>query len=365
MIPAISGAIGPLGPARVERLADLGSARALGAQAGATGAIAGSRALAASAARCRTRSTRSSRPRPTATDRRPAARDRPGHRPDAGGDRGRERVARDAARLADPDQARRGRRPRSSRRRCRPMPAPPTRDQALAPRLGDDRRRRRGRGRVPRPDLPDGLGAELLDPADRSRPGPDRQDHEHARHQGHHLPAPEQRHRARGRVGQDAPRRASRSRPPGCSSSQPARASRCSTSSSSAPSNFQQQITYQRALEGQLAPDDREHPGRLLGAGAARPAQPPGPAVRRQRPSPSTAAVLLSGSTVARSGRGQGHRPAGRLERPEPARRQGDDHRRHGTAAVADSRRGRRRRHLAARQAGSAGAATTRRWRPR
>ena len=71
--------------------------------------------------------------------------------------------------------------------------------------------------------------------------------------QGHRLPDPEQRHRAR-RDSQARRRRpASRWPRPACWARPRSPGWSCSTTSSSAPRNFQQQITYQRALEGQLA----------------------------------------------------------------------------------------------------------------
>src|ERR1700761_8829273 len=91
-------------------------------------------------------------------------------------------------------------------------------------------------------------------------------------------------------------------------------------------SNFQQQITYQRALEGQL------------GAGAARAAQPPGPALLRQ-----LAVVQRGGAAVglrhARPQLRQGHRAARRLQRSGSAAQQGHDHRLLRHAAVAQLRR--------------------------
>ena len=47
-------------------------------------------------------------------------------------------------------------------------------------------------------------------------------------------------------------------------------------------SNFQQQVTYQRALQGQLERDDRQRAGRLGRAGRARPAQRAEPGLRRK-----------------------------------------------------------------------------------
>ena len=97
------------------------------------------------------------------------------------------------------------------------------------------------------------------------------------------------------------PRRASRSPAPGVlATSSPA--SRCSTTSSSAQSNFQQQVTYQRALRGPARPDDRAASTASPAPGRPRPAQHPGPALRRPEPAPpprpccSAAATLDAGA---------------------------------------------------------------------
>ena len=111
-------------------------------------------------------------------------------------------------------------------------------------------------------------------------------------------------------------------------------------------SNFQQQITYQRALEGQL---DQTIEG-IQGVSSAQ--------VQLVLPNPqdqlfsdssqsSSAAVLLSNSTTLDPNSVKGIAQLVALERPRPGAEQGDDHRRLGNAAVAELRRLERRRHAA------------------
>ena len=110
-------------------------------------------------------------------------------------------------------------------------------------------------------------------------------------------------------------------------------------------STFQQQIAYQRALEGQIA----QTIGQIDGiSGAQVQLTLPKDDLFADEKQPATAAVLLNADSstldpaaVAR------HRLAGLLQRAEPQARQRDDHRRVGLDAVAP---GRRRRRQAARR---------------
>ena len=101
---------------------------------------------------------------------------------------------------------------------------------------------------------------------------------------------------------------------------------------------------------GSARPDDRADPGHRLRHREPRPSQPAGPAVRRQQPELERlgAAVRLR---QPRPERGQGHRRAGRLERPGPVRPEGHDHRLERGAAVAGLGRERRRRRPTSQQA--------------
>ena len=124
-------------------------------------------------------------------------------------------------------------------------------------------------------------------------------------------------------------RRGSRSPQPACSASAArSPASSCSNSSQLGASNFQQQVTYQRALEGQLDQTIEQIQGVELRAGPARAAQPAGPAVRRQlavRPAPPCCCPTPARSTRARSRASPSSSPpASRACSPK-----GDDHRLH------------------------------------
>ena len=174
------------------------------------------------------------------------------------------------------------------------------------------------------------------DPDDRSGPRPDRQDHEHAGHQGNLLPAAEQRHRARGPVRQDSagPRRAGNRRSARTALS--SRASRCSTSSSSARATSSSRSPTSgrsRASSRRRSRASRACPRRRCSScfPIPRPScSPTTPAVDRRR-----APFRID---LARPVRRQGDRATGRIERAEPAHGQGDDHGLHGSAAVADRR---------------------------
>ena len=167
------------------------------------------------------------------------------------------------------------------------------------------------------------------------RPGADRQDHRRARRAGHRLRAAQQRHRARRREG--AGRAGARSRSPtqGVSSAAArSRASSCSTSRSSAPPHFQQQVTYQRALEGEIANTIGQVEGVTGAQVAAR-------AARRTTSSPTsrtpaTAAVMLGNAAdTLEPGAVRGIAQLVASSRQGPQDRQRHDHRRHRPAAVA------------------------------
>ena len=117
-------------------------------------------------------------------------------------------------------------------------------------------------------------------------------------------------------------------------------------------STFQQQIAYQRALEGQIA----QTIGQIDGiSGAQVQLTLPKDDLFADEKQPATAAVLLNAdSTDARSRRRPRHRLAGLLQRAEPQARQRDDHRRVGLDAVAPGRRRRRRRRPASKPAAEA-----------
>ncbi len=108
-------------------------------------------------------------------------------------------------------------------------------------------------------------------------------------------------------------------------------------------SNFQQQVTYQRALQGQLDETIDSVQGVSGAQVDARAAELPEPDLRR-KPERVLGRGAAVGNQRARSGLGARDRAAGRLERARPAAEQGHDHRRLGPAAVAAGRR-RRGRH--------------------
>ena len=102
-------------------------------------------------------------------------------------------------------------------------------------------------------------------------------------------------------------------------------------------STFQQQIAYQRALEGQIA----QTIGQIDGiSGAQVQLTLPKDDLFADEKQPATAAVLLNAdSDRDRSRRHPRHRLAGLLQRAQPQALQRDDHRRVGLDAVAAGRR--------------------------
>ena len=114
-------------------------------------------------------------------------------------------------------------------------------------------------------------------------------------------------------------------------------------------SNFQQQITYQRALEGQLDTTIEQIQG-VDSAQVNLVLPNPQAQLFADNSQPATASVLLSDSGNLDPSAVRGIAESGRLERAGPAARQSDDHRRHRPAAVADVGERLRRLHL---QAGS------------
>ena len=92
-------------------------------------------------------------------------------------------------------------------------------------------------------------------------------------------------------------------------------------------SNFQQQVTYQRALQGQLEETIDSVQG-VSGAQVELVLPSSQNQIFGENQSASSAAVLLSGTTSLDSELGTGDRAAGHLERPRPAAEQGHDHRR-------------------------------------
>ena len=113
---------------------------------------------------------------------------------------------------------------------------------------------------------------------------------------------------------------------------------------------------------GRDRPHDRQRPGRLLAAGAARAAR--GRPVRRRGDPGHGRGHARQLGRHARARRRARHRPARRLVREGPQDRERHDHRRLGLAAVAGRRRRRRRRRRGRRQAGARGALRARAWRP-
>ena len=213
------------------------------------------------------------------------------------------------------------------------MPVAAARIEAHPARMADRGRRRRRGDPVHLPLPAHGLGAELLDARQRPRPLPDGQDDEHAQRSTGSATSC----RTTARRSPCSPTR----RPPArvalagaglLGNTQPGFA--LFDKQNLGESNFQQQVTYQRALQGQLdetinsvqgvsgaqvelvlpklpEPGLRRKPGRLLGRRAA------------------------VGHQLARPGLGARDRPARRLERARPAAEQSHDHRRHRPAALA------------------------------
>ena len=182
---------------------------------------------------------------------------------------------------------------------------------------------------------------------DRCRPAStrrDRQGHRRARRAGHRLRAAQQRHRARRREGQVAQARVALAG----AGRQPRRAARGQgfelfDKQKLGASDFQQQVTYQRALEGEIARTIGSVQGVSGAAGPARAAR--GRPVRRRGDAGHRRGPARQLGRHARAGRGARHRPARRLVRQGPQDRQRHDHRRVRPAAVAAGRRrGRRRR---------------------
>ncbi len=126
-------------------------------------------------------------------------------------------------------------------------------------------------------------------------------------------------------------------------------------------SNFQQQVTYQRALQGQLAETIDSVQGVSGRAGRARAAELPEPDLRRKPSGTSAAPCCCRGRPRSAPSCGARDRAAGLLERPRAAAEQGHDHRRLRSSCCGRSRRRRRRRGRRQR-AGSRAAATTRTW---
>ena len=104
-------------------------------------------------------------------------------------------------------------------------------------------------------------------------------------------------------------------------------------------SDFQQKVTYQRALEGEIARTVEPGRRRQRRAGPARP--PRGLAVRRRGDGGDRRRHALGRLRRARVGRRARHRAAHGLLGEGPQDRERDDHRRLGPAAVAAGRRAR------------------------
>ena len=104
--------------------------------------------------------------------------------------------------------------------------------------------------------------------------------------------------------------------------------------SSLGESQFQQQVTYQRALQGQLEQTIDNIQG-VSGAQVELVLPNPQNQLFGESQNASSAAVLLSGSQLAELDFRARHRPARRLLGTRPAAAEGDDHRRHRAAVVA------------------------------
>ena len=90
-------------------------------------------------------------------------------------------------------------------------------------------------------------------------------------------------------------------------------------------SNFQQQVTYERALEGQLASTIETIDG-VTSATVNLVIPNSQDQLFSDQTQPATASVLLGGEPAVRQ-LGARHRPAGRLQRPQPVDQQGHGHR--------------------------------------
>ncbi len=125
-------------------------------------------------------------------------------------------------------------------------------------------------------------------------------------------------------------------------------------------SNFQQQVNYQRALEGEIAADDRAGRRRHRRPGAARAARQRGAAVRREH-QPGDRRRAAVRHQRPRRGPGARDRAARHQLRPRPQDRQGHDHRQLERHDAVAERHQRRRRPAARRRSRRSRRATTRR----
>ncbi len=107
--------------------------------------------------------------------------------------------------------------------------------------------------------------------------------------------------------------------------------------SSLGESNFQQQVTYQRALQGQLA-QTIDHVQGVSGAQVELVLPTAQSQLFAETQTAPSAAVLLSGTSIARPELGARHRAARGLLGPGPAAQQSHDHRRLRAPAVAGRR---------------------------
>ena len=278
------------------------------------------------------------------------ARHRQGDRSDRGRHGRRARPARDAAREPDPHQGRRGRpgrssTPRSDLRPCRPssknLLALPAKTKAL---LGVSAVAILAIAFIML-KLATAPSYTLISSG--PRPGADRQDHRRARRAGHRLRAAQQRHRARRQRSRRCRRRGSRSPSQGVrrlgGGSQPGYELLDKTKLGA--SQFQQQVTYQRALEGEVANTHQRRRGRHRRRTCR--SCCPQDDLFADEASPATAAVMLGNTADTLAARA----PCAASRRLTASSVKGlkteqrHDHRRLRPAAVAVGRRhGRRRR---------------------
>ena len=233
-------------------------------------------------------------------------------------------AAGDAARRPDPHQGRRGPSTTSSTPRSRPMPSQPTARASLIAPCSHERAQAHACAgasssascarRSPCFLLKIAAAPSYATLIDRARPArrPARSP-PRSTTQGDRLRAAEQRHRDRRREGADRARRASRSPAPGLTRPRAQPGFELFDKQKLGATDFQQQVTYQRALEGEIAKTIEQRPGRQRRAGAARAAQDDqlfADDGRRRRRPPS-----CSSAAETRPRLGARHRQPRRLER--------------------------------------------------
>ena len=214
----------------------------------------------------------------------------------------RARPALHAARLAGPQQGRRGGpghlpHPESEPYRCRPRPDPPEAPDALQDRA---RRRRPRHRRGHALHAAARLRAVLHDARRRPGAGGHRQGHRRARRAGHRLRAARQRHLGRRRegVGRRTARIALAAPGVSADAGSEQKGFELFDEQKLGASDFQQKVTYQRALEGEIARTVEQVDGVQ---GAQVQLVLPEDSLFADEETPATAAVMLTGPSTRSS----------------------------------------------------------------